>query len=717
MGSEVGAPLRFGVLGPLQVVGSSGPVALGGIRQRALLALLLVHSNELVRIDQLVDALFDDRPREAAVSALRVAILRLRRALGDDEGRDALRTHPGGYVLTTGAEQLDLDVFERRLHDARGQLAARQAGAAGELLHDALSLWRGPALADLALMDCFQGEIRRLEGLRLLARMERVDADLALGRAPELIPEIESLVAAEPLQERLRAQLMLALYRAGRQADALAVYRETSKLLSNELGLAPSRALQELERSILDRDDAIDAPAAQAAMSAGGPAATGASESRPDEQAEITAVSETRYARSGDVHIAYQVVTGSGAVDLVAIPPGVSNIDVFWEQPVVARFLRGLASFSRMAIFDKRGSGMSDRSIGHPSLEDRMDDTRAVMDAIGMQRAAVVGHSHGGPMAMLFAATYPERISSLVLFGTFARLLNDDDFTLGSSREQVDEFVDAWAARWGTPETLTPQWYCPSMLGDEQYRRWVNRFERQSATPADLHAMVQLDCEIDVRHVLGAISVPTLVIHRTGDRINRVEQARWIAEQIPGAEYLELPGEDHFPYAGDQDAVVAAIEQFVTGRDGASSPERVLATILITDVDDRVCEQELARYDGRRVNRSGAGLVATFDGPARGIRCAMAIRAALGARGLDVRAGLHAGECDRHGDTISGTAVDIAARIAALAAPGEVLVSRTVSDLIAGSRIALLDRGEHELSGVTGSWRVYGVDATPSPAA
>ena len=191
MGSEVGAPLRFGVL-ELQVVSSSGPVALGGIRQRALLALLLVHSNELVRIDQLVDAeLFDDRPREAAVSALRVAILRLRRALGDGEGR-CLRTHPGGYVLATGAEQLDLDVFERRLHDARGQLAARQAGAAAELLHDALSLWRGPALADLALMDCFQGEIRRLEGLRLLARMERVDADLALGRAPELIPEIKS---------------------------------------------------------------------------------------------------------------------------------------------------------------------------------------------------------------------------------------------------------------------------------------------------------------------------------------------------------------------------------------------------------------------------------------------------------------------------------------------------------------------------------------------
>ena len=711
MGSEVGAPLRFGVLGPLQVVGSEGPVALGGIRQRALLALLLVHSNELVRIDQLVDALFGDRRREAAVSALRVAILRLRRALGDDQGRDALRTHPGGYILTTGPEQLDLDVFDRRLHDARGRLAAGQAAAAAELLREGLSLWRGPALADLALMDCFQSEVRRLEGLRLLARMERIDADLALGLAPELIPEIESLVAGEPLQERLRAQLMLALYRAGRQADALAVYRETSDLLRNELGLAPSRALQDLERSILDRDDAIDPLPAQAAKSDGGLAAAAAGGSRPLQQVEMTAVSETRYAKSGNVHIAYQVVTGSGAVDLVTIPPGVSNIDVFWEHPLVERFLRGLASFSRMAIFDKRGTGMSDRSIGHPTLEDRMDDTRAVMDAIGMRRAAVVGYSHGGPMAMLFAATYPERISSLVLFGTFARLLNDDGFALGSSREQVDRFVESWASRWGTPETLTTEWYCPSLLGDELYARWVNRFERQSATPADLHAMVELDCDIDVRQVLGAISVPTLVIHRTGDRINRVEQARWIAERIPGAEYLELPGDDHFPYAGDQDAVIAAVERFVTGHAGQSSPERVLATLLLTDVYDSACDRELARYGGRRVNRSGDGLVAMFDGPVRAIRCAMAIRSGLRNLGLDARAGLHAGECDRRGDDISGTAVDIAARITALAAGGEVLVSRTVSDLIAGSHIALVDRGEHQLSADTGRWRVYRVDA------
>jgi class 3 adenylate cyclase len=363
-----------------------------------------------------------------------------------------------------------------------------------------------------------------------------------------------------------------------------------------------------------------------------------------------------------------------------------------------------------------------------------MDDTRAVMDAVGMERATVMGYSHGGPMAMLFAATYPERTQSLVLFGTFARLLNAPGFGLGTSREQVDRFVDAWAAHWGTPETLTLPSYCPSKIGDERYLRWLNRFERQSATPADLHAMVELDCEIDVRHILETIRVPTLVIHRTGDRINRVEQARWMAAQIPGAEYIELPGEDHFPFVGDQDALVAAIERFLTGQTHEPPPERVLATVLFTDLvssterlttlgdrrwrevldaHDTACERELERFGGRRIKSTGDGLLAVFDGPARAIRCAGAILQALDGLGLHARAGLHTGECDRRGDDISGIAVNIAARITTLADPGEVLVSRTVNDLIAGSQIALVDRGEHELRGVPGSWRLFGLANSP----
>lgn len=733
MGSELPGGLWFGVLGPLSASRDGEPLSLAGPRQRSLLALLLLHANELVRVDQLIDALFGGRRAEGDMNAVRVAISRLRHVLRDGEDAVVLRTHLGGYVLAAGPDEFDLARFERLLREGREHLAGDNPAAAARLLREALALWRGPPLADLTLMDCFQSEIRRLEQLRVLALIERIDADLALGGAAELIPEIEALVASDPLQERLRWQLMLALYRSGRQADALATYRQTSALLREELGLEPSRRLQQLERSILRRDPALDRPPPRAVRAPKVPVAA-----RPSRDGGGVSISETRYAKSGEVRIAYQVVSGSGAVDLVVIPPGVSNLEMFWEQPLAARFLRGLGSFSRMAIFDVRGSGMSDRSIGHPTLEDRMDDARAVMDAVGLEQAAVIGYSHGGPMAITFAATFPDRTAALVLFGTFARLLNDRDFPLGRSREQVDRFLEEWAARWGTRETLTLPWYCPSKLGDERFLQWLNRFERHSATPGDLRAMVALDCEIDVRAVLGAIGVRTLVIHRTGDRINRVDQARWIASQIPAAEYLELAGEDHFPFVGDQDSVVGAIERFLTGRTAPRAPERVLATLLFTDLvssterlrvigderwrelldtHDGTCERELERYGGRRIKSTGDGLLAVFDGPARAIRCAAAILSALRNLGLDARAGVHTGEIDRRGDDISGIAVHIAARIMALAEPGEPLVSRTVGDLIAGSGIALVDRGEHELRGISGRWRVYRVGDTPGLAA
>jgi DNA-binding SARP family transcriptional activator/class 3 adenylate cyclase len=748
MRTDAGGQVRFGVLGPLEVLRDGATIRLGGQRQRALLALLLLHANELVRIDELIEALFEEQRSGSAVHRVHVAISRLRRVLGDGEDSETLQTHPGGYVLTAIPEQLDLVLFERLVRQAR---ATDRPASAVALLREALALWRGTPLADLAVMDCFQSEIRRLEQLRLLALMERVDAELALGGAAELIPEIESLVASDPLQERLRGQLMLALYRSGRQAEALAIYRQTSDLLRHELGLEPSRALQQLEHSILQRDPALERVPIRADASRPHPARPAPSfVARSREfrcataqlrgglrlgdgtvpEVGVSAVSDMRYAKSGEVHIAYQVVSGSGAVDLVAIPPGVSSIELLWEEPSAARFLCGLGSFSRMAVFDKRGSGMSDRSIGHPTLEERMDDTRAVMDAVGMERATLMGYSHGGPMAMLFAATYPERTAALVLFGTFARLLNARDFRLGHSREQVQRFVDAWAAHWGTPETLTLPWFSPSKLGDDHYLRWLNRFEHHSATPGDLRAMVELDCEIDVREVLRTIRVPTLVIHRTGDRINRVQQARWIAAQIPDAEYLELAGEDHFPYLGDQDVVVTAIERFLARHTHAPPPDRLLATVLFTDIvssterrttlgdrrwrelleaRDSVCERELGRFGGRRLEKTGDRMFAIFDGPARAIRCATAILQALRGLGLDVRAGLHTGECDRRGEDISGIAVDIAARITALAEPGELLVSRTVSDLIAGSQIALIDRGEHEFREVAAPWRVYSV--------
>lgn len=727
MGRELGRGLRFGVLGPLQAVHDGEPVVLKGQRQRELLALLLLHADELVRIDQLSEALFGERHTDNAANAVRVAVSRLRRVLGHGELEEVIRTHPGGYVLTTKPHELDLAQFEGLLRDARGCLAADDPAAAATLLREALALWRGPPLADLALVDSFQGEIRRLEHLRELALIERIRADLALGGGAELVPEIETLVASVPLQERLRGQLMLALYRAGRQADALATYREACLLMREQLGLQPGPELRALEQSILRRDPELD-PGRRGALG------SLAVVPEPAAQAGVAALSNTRYAKSGETHIAYQVLSGSGAIDLVVIPPAVTNLEILWEHPLVARFLQALGSFSRMAIFDVRGTGMSDRSIGHPTLEERMDDARAVMDAVGMERAAIVGYSHGGPMAMTFAATYPERTSAIVLFGTFARLLNGPDFRLGHSREQVDRFVERWAASWGTLQTFSVASYCPSMSGDEGFLRWLSRLERQSATPADLRAMVALDCEIDVRRVLPAIRVPALVIHRVGDRVNRVEQARWMAAQIPGAQYVELPGDDHLPYVGDQDSVVEAIRGFLTGLTPEEPPDRVLATVMFTKLaspaghiavpDDghtsegvtNAYSRVLGRYSGRPITVTPDGLIAAFDSPARSIRCSAAMVASLQALGLEASVGVHTGECERRGDDIFGIAVDVAARMAALAAPGEVVVSRTVKDLIAGSGIRLADYGEHELPGIVEPWRIHGVSdvATPS---
>jgi len=435
---------------------------------------------------------------------------------------------------------------------------------------------------------------------------------------------------------------------------------------------------------------------------------------------------ETRYAKSGDVNIAYQVV-GDGPFDLVYVPGWVSNVDLLWERPKPARFLERLASFSRLILFDKRGTGMSDRVSNErlPTLEQRMDDVRAVLDAVGSESAALLGHSEGGSMSLLFAATYPERSRALVLVGAFAKRLRSDDYPWAPSGEERLETIAEVERYWGAGLDVTTE----APHEDPALLEWYSTYLRRSASPGAAAALLRMNSQIDTRHILPTIRVPTLALTRTGDRDVTVDEGRWLASQIPEGRFIELSGEEHLLWAGDQDILLAEIEEFLTGTRTVPEHDRVLSTVLFTDIvgsterarelGDRgwheVLDEHHARvrdvleqYRGREVDTAGDGFFASFDGPARAIRAACAIREGMQPLGIEIRAGLHTGECELMRDKIGGIAVHTGARVAAAAEPGEVLVSSTVKDLVAGSGITFADRGERELKGV-GSWRLYSV--------
>jgi len=435
---------------------------------------------------------------------------------------------------------------------------------------------------------------------------------------------------------------------------------------------------------------------------------------------------KTQYAKSGDLHIAYQVM-GTGPLDLVFVPGFVSHLEYQWEHPESARFLERLSSFSRLIRFDKRGTGLSDRVGGIPTLEQRMDDVRAVMDAVGSERAALFGISEGGPMSLLFAATYPERTSALVLYGSYARRAWAPDHPFGRTGEEMGRIIETMEREWGGPVGV--EIWVPSMAGDERFRHWWANYLRLAGSPGTAVSVMRMNMEIDVRHVLPVIRVPTLVIHRTGDRLTRVEQGRYLAERIPGARLAELPGDDHVPFF-NSDQIIDEVEEFLTGTRHATEADRVLATVLFTDIvgsteraaalGDRkwrelvegyylLARRELTRFRGREVDTAGDGFFASFDGPARAVRCAEAIAAGVRSLGIEIRAGLHTGECEVIGDKVGGIAVHIGARVASLARAGEVLVSSTVKDLVAGSGISFEDRGTQTLKGVPGEWRLFAV--------
>jgi class 3 adenylate cyclase len=438
---------------------------------------------------------------------------------------------------------------------------------------------------------------------------------------------------------------------------------------------------------------------------------------------------ETRYARTGDVHIAYQVV-GDGPIDLLWVPTWVWQLEHVWEQPWIARAFQRISSFARLITFDRRGTGLSDPIQGAPTLEQQMDDVVAVMDAVGSERAAVMAMLEAGSMACLFAATHPERTGALILYEATPRMTKAPGYDWPLTSEEREAHVEPLRAAWGTGAWVLGM-SSPIGGANGPAREWASKLERLAASPGTAASLFRMHSDVDVRPVLPSIQAPTLVLHRPGDEFIDIRHSRYIADHVPGAKFVELPGVHTLPFGPGQDELLDDLEEFLTGARHAPDPERILATVMFSDIVDSTrraaemgdrrwrgvlesidgsIDRVLDRYRGRAVKKMGDGLLATFDGPARGIQCATAIRdAALAEHGLEIRSGLHTGEIELIGDDVGGIAVHIGARVGASADPGEVLVSNTVKDLVVGSGLDFQDRGEHELRGVPGAWRLWAV--------
>ncbi len=695
------APLALRLLGDVELTRGTETLALPPSRKtRALLAYLAV-TGRPHRRDRLCTLLWDvaDDPR----GALRWSLTKLRPLVDDAQhtrlvaDRETVAFHPAG---------MRVDVLALRAALAGGVDAAATPdliALAGEV--------RGELLEGLELTEFREFHawcVAERESLHVL-HVRLLHAVVArLRETPDAaLPHARRLVELAPLDEDARAALVALLGATGRRREAEEHYATGTKVL-DEHGVRRTGALA-------------------TAWHRERPAPRTAAQGRATPRPSPAGPPRTQYARNGDVSLAYQIV-GEGP-DLVLLPGWVSHVEHAWDEPSYSAFLRRLATFCRLVLVDRRGTGLSDPVAELPTLEQRADDVRAVMDAAGIARATIFGISEGGPMSMLLAATHPERVASLVLYGTFARGTACPEYPWRYSARGAERALDLIANHWGTGTVAT--FLAPSIAGDAHLIDAWGRFERLSVSPGQARTLFRMMMDIDVRHVVPAITVPTLVLHRAGDQIATAPNGRWIAEQIAGARYVELPGNDHFAWTEGLHTILDEVEEFVTGTRPAPEPDRVLVTVLFVDIagstarlaelGDRgwsdllarhhaLVRAELARHRGHEVNTAGDSFLATFDGPARAVRCACAIADGVRALGLAVRAGLHTGECTVAGGEVQGLAVHIGARVAAAADPGEVLASSTVKDLVAGSGLRFSSRGAHELSGVPGEWTLYRVE-------
>ena len=702
-----GFTVEFRVLGPLEVIVDGKSLALAGTRARTVLAMLLVHANHVVSSDRLIEELWPGQP--GSMDSLQVRLSELRKTLRSAGEGDRLVTRPPGYMLRAAEFEVDALRFERLAAEGSAALAAGDAVTATQRLDEALGLWRGPALAGLDGAPFARSEADRLREERLAALEARADALLACGRHRDLVAELEGLTTAHPLRERFWLQRMLALYRSGRQADALRAYHDLRTTLVGELGIEPGPELRQLHARILNQDFGLQGPVQVAGR----------------QGADPDAVPQTRYARTQDgIQIAYQVI-GEGERDIIFVPGLMSHLELLWEDHETADFYRRLAGLGRLILFDKRDTGLSDPAPRDMSLEERMEDLRAVMRTAGSTQAVLFGYSEGAPLSILFAATYPGRVTALILGSASARWFPAPGYPCGqAAQEMYDALVDIATNRWGQGASI--EWYLQSRAGSANARRLFGRFERMSVSPSAFLRMARMIRDIDVRAVLPAIHVPTLVIQRLDDRITPPCHGRYLASHIADARYFEQPG-DHslrFAASGDCGELCAEVADFLAGTSRPSHPDRVLATILraeviggetetmgigLADARDSAAGRLIRRHRGRLIGRAGTGILATFDAPGQAIRCASAVREDAAGSGVQMRAGIHTGEVDLVGEGIAGISVQIADEVTALALPAEILVSRTVRDLVTGSGIVFADRGRHRLNSVSDQWPLFAV--------
>jgi pimeloyl-ACP methyl ester carboxylesterase/DNA-binding SARP family transcriptional activator len=670
--------------GRLMVSGPSGVVEATGLpgRQGRLVLTLLALTGQPVSRQLLADRLWGERLPKAWERDLSAVVSKVRAAFGragageivSDAVSYQLRLPPDARVDIPQA-RLSTEAAERALADGRADLAADLAG-------EVIEVAARPFLPgeDDGWVDEVRAELRQL---RLRALEVSAEVYAGSGQFPAAVRALSEVLDLEPYRETAGRRLMRVHLEAGNRAEAVRTYERMRERLAGELGVDPAPGTAQLYLEVLRAT--LVAPVGSASL----------------------AVPDVLYARSGRLSIAYQVL-GDGPVDLVLVPGWVSNVELCWQEPRMAAFLRRIATSSRLMLFDKRGTGLSDPIPvdAPPLLEERMDDVRAVMDAAGSERAVVMGFSEGGAMSAMFAAAHPERTAGLVLWGTWCRQLRDQDFPLGWTREQgMRRFVRPIQQR----GVVAPQWFVPSLAGDPAFLAWFERYARQSASPGMAIALLKANAAMDVRAVLPSVRVPTMVLHRIDDVLVEVGQGRYLAEHIPGARMVEFPGSDHWPWVGDSEPILAEIVAFL---DTVATPvtrrEQVLATVVAASLAEPMAAAVTGAISLQRgvvIERTAEMVTARFDGPGRAVDCAVQL---VGMDTGRARAGVHTGEVTFDGDRVHGLTVEIAGEVAARAAAGEVLVTRTVTDLVAGSRLRFDPRGEQDLPKV-GAWTLFAV--------
>jgi DNA-binding SARP family transcriptional activator/pimeloyl-ACP methyl ester carboxylesterase len=680
--------MRIDLLGPIRVWDEDKEISVNAAKERSLLAALALQPGKVVSADDLIAILWGDTPIESARKTLQTYVCNLRHALG----QDTVATAASGYALRLRADQIDVGCFHALVGGATEAIRSGSTTRARQLLGDAIDLWRGDALTGVSPHGRLTSEAVRLKEEYLSALEARIDTDLAGGRHAEIVGELEVLLAEHPYRERFWGQLMIALYRSERQADALAAYQRLRCVLGEELGLEPGGELHTLELAILNHDSSLAAPDTHAGSS-----------TRNDSPPPVRR-SPVRYAVTDDgVHVAYQVF-GGGPIDVVIIPGFVCHLDL-WSEPPVDLFVRRLASCHRLIIFDRRGSGLSDRPAS-VSPDEWVMDTRAVLDAVGSTQAVVLGVHCGGQIAALFAANHPDRTRALVMYGSSPRTLSGDGYSFGVDEEQLEKWASYLSTKWGAGLSLSV--FAPGSVEDDHALAFWARYQRISASPSAAAAFVLALAGLDVRGILTTITAPTLVVHAGRDAAIPAEAARRMAESMPNAIYAELDSNVHMIWLSDVvEQLTNEIMSFIAHRVREVPSESVLSTVLcVTGTALNSKSHDIARiverYQGRQQQPDGTY---AFDRPGLAVRCAVQL-----AQELHTSAGIHTSECAllANGD-VAGAAADLARRIAESGPAGQVLVTHTVRDLLAGSDLEFEHHGRQSFDTVAGDWDIHTV--------